>query len=328
MWRSTRCFILSTLNPHLLIRARCPVCDSADPRELFRSSFTDGPILDYLKHQKWAVGRDLDFSVLTGGEYVLKECLNCRLLFQEQIPDEHLGEIISEQWISPEFSLHRKERNSTPARGRVALEVMSIIDFLGKDPRELRMLDFGMGWGAWVRISEAFGCETYGVERSHSRVEHATEHHLKVLSLDEAETMSFDFINSDQVFEHLDEPYEVARRLVGALRPDGILKISVPIGVRARRLLTIGNWAATQGERHSMHDVGPLDHINCFLHESLVALGQRAGLEPVPIPARLRYRYAPVWERPGRLIRRTVGQHYRALRKQNTGVWFRRTPGP
>ncbi len=317
---------MQPMDPHFSRRERCPVCDSSETNELFRCRFVDEPMLGALHSQKWAVGRDIDLSVLGDGEYVLKECRECKLLFQEQIPDEYLAEIIYERWISPEFSLHKKEKNATPARGRVALEIMSIIDFLGKEPKDLRFLDFGMGWGDWVRMANAFGCETFGVERSDSRVTHASEHHLKVLTLDEASAMSFDFINSDQVFEHLVDPSDVATRLSGALSENGILKISVPIGIRARRRLEIGDWTAKQGDPHSLHDVAPLDHINCFLNESLVALGRRAGLEEVPIPAKLRYKYAPMWERPSRLLRRTVGQHYRAVRKQITGMWFRRSP--
>ena len=64
-------------------------------------------------------------------------------------------------------------------------------------------------------MANAFGCETFGVERSDSRVTHASEHHLKVLTLEEASAMSFDFINSDQVFEHLVEPFDVATRTLG-----------------------------------------------------------------------------------------------------------------
>ena len=312
------------MNQHFSVRERCPVCDSSDTSELFRCRFTSEPILGALRSQKWAAGREIDFSILGDGEYVLKECRNCMLLFQEQIPDDELAAIIYEQWISPEFSLHKKEKNATAARGRAALQIMSIISFLGRDPKDLRFLDFGMGWGDWVRMAEAFGCETFGVERSESRVDHAQEHHLKVLTLDEACTMSFDFINTDQVFEHLVDPFEIATRLSGALADEGILKISVPIGIRARRLLAIGDWTARQSERHSLHDVAPLDHINCFLHESLVALGRRVGLEEIAIPARLRYRYAPTWERPSRLLKRTAGQHYRALRKQHTNVWLRK----
>jgi SAM-dependent methyltransferase len=313
------------MNEHFFLRERCPVCDSSDTAELVRCGFTREPILGALRSQKWAAGRDIDFSILADGEYVLKECRNCMLLFQEQIPDDYLAGIIYEQWISPEFSLHKKEKNATAARGRVALEIMSILDFLGRDPKDLRLLDFGMGWGDWVRMAEAFGCTTFGVERSDSRVEHAQEYHLKVLTLDEASAMSFDFITSDQVFEHLTDPFDIATKLSGALSPNGILKISVPIGVRARRRLAVGDWTARQSERHSLHDVAPLDHINCFLHQSLIALGRRVGLEQIPIPARLRYRYAPMWERPGRLLRRTAGQHYRAIRKQQTNVWFRRS---
>ena len=52
-------------------------------------------------------------------------------------------------------------------------------------------------------------------------MDHAQEHHLKVLTLDEACAMSFDFINTDQVFEHLVDSFEIATRLSGALADKG-----------------------------------------------------------------------------------------------------------
>jgi SAM-dependent methyltransferase len=179
-----------------------------------------------------------------------------------------------------------------------------------------------MGWGYWVKMAEAFGLEAHGAEVSESRLDHAERLGLNVLRPEELAGHRFDFINTEQVFEHLPDPAGTALELAGLLRDGGILKVSVPTAIRVKRLLARGKW--TGPGRNPMKDVFPFQHINAFIHRSVIALGRRAGLEPVPIPARIRYRYMPTWERPGRLARRVAGQHYRALRRQETMVWFRR----
>lgn len=289
---------------------------------MYRCPFTRSPIRDMIEGHYARTG-EVDLSLLEGGEFILQECLSCRLIFQQQVPNDQLMEVVYERWIDPEKSLHRKESH-LPARGRMALEIMSVVDYLGRPPETLKFLDFGMGWGLWVRMAEAFGVQAWGLERSESRMARAEQTGVKLVDPDRLGDYSFDFINTEQVFEHLAEPLPVARLLSSLLAKDGILKISVPNGIRVRRNLAIGAWTAPKGSPHNLYDVLPLEHINCFLHRSLVALGERAGLRPVPIPARLRYRYMPTWERLSRLLVRVPGQHYRALRRQETIMWFRR----
>ena len=48
------------------------------------------------------------------------------------------------------------------------------------------------------------------------------------LLVEQAENLRFDFINTEQVFEHISEPLETLKELKTLLKPGGIIKISVP----------------------------------------------------------------------------------------------------
>jgi SAM-dependent methyltransferase len=311
------------VNPRFVSRDACPVCASTELRELFSCPYTREPIRGFVDRWFTYTGR-VDFELLEGADYVLQECRSCGLIFQQYVPDEDLAEIVYERWSDPERAHHHREKAGLASRGRNALEVMSIIEFLGRDPKQLRFLDFGMGWGNWVRIAEAFGVECFGLESSASRLAHARTLGLKVIGPDELEGQRFDFINTEQVFEHLPDPHGTAVDLAAALTDRGILKISVPNARRLKRNVAAGRWSEPKGSKKGLFDATPLQHINAFTHRPLVRLGRRAGLVPVPIPPRLRYRYMPTWERLPMLARRTLGQHYRALRRQETSVWFRK----
>jgi SAM-dependent methyltransferase len=300
-------------------RTTCPVCDSSDREELYRAPFGEPPIRRVIE---LAYTDAVDWELLRAADYVLDECRTCTLIYQRFIPDELLSAKVYEEWADPERSLHKRERHVPELMGQYVLEVLSAIEFLGRKPEELRFLDFGMGWGLWLRMARALGVDAAGVEVSESRLIHAQELGLPVIPPERLGENSFDFINTEQVFEHLHEPGGTAEELAATLRPGGILRISVPNALRLKRRLR-RRWTP-QEFRRRLGEVSPFQHLNAFTHRSLVRLGERVGLHPVRIPLRLRYRYAPLWMPARRVLRRTVGLHYRALRHQDTVLWFRR----
>jgi 2-polyprenyl-3-methyl-5-hydroxy-6-metoxy-1,4-benzoquinol methylase len=104
----------------------------------------------------------------------------------------------------------------------------------------------------------------------------------------------FHFINTEQVFEHLVDPMAELLRLASALRPGGLVRISVPNGTAVESRLSNPDWNAAKGSPRSLNAVAPLEHINCFNHRSLETLGVRAGLRRFTYPAR---QYLDSWER-------------------------------
>lgn len=305
------------VTPHLLERVVCPGCNSHEVHELYRCAFAESPIRRVLESM---YGEAIEWDLLSGGQYVLDDCPSCSLIYQRYVPDDVLAEKVYERWVDPAKALHRRERHAAAMMGQHALEVLAAIDYLGRKPEQLRFLDFGMGWGYWLRMARAYGVDAAGVEVAESRLVRARELGLPVIPLEKLAGYTFDFINTEQVFEHLADPATTARELAATLRPGGILRISVPNARRLRRRLR--RPGKPEDFRRRLGDVMPFQHLNAFVHRSLIRMADRAGLRRVPVPARLRYRYAPLWMPARRLLPRTVGLHYRALRRQDTVLWF------
>lgn len=152
-----------------------------------------------------------------------------------------------------------------------------------------------MGWSKWLFMARAFGCKPYGTELSEERVSHAISNGIHVVDWNEIPEFSFDFINTEQVFEHLAQPLETLMHLKSALKPGGVVKISVPYtGDIDFRLKTM-NWTAKKGSRESLNAVAPLEHINCFRRNSIIKMGKKVGLREIQFSIRNQYKYLNGW---------------------------------
>ena len=140
-----------------------------------------------------------------------------------------------------------------------------------------------MGWGDWCRMAGAYGCTASGTELSQARIDHAQALGISVVSWEDIQEHQFDFINAEQVFEHVTDPVGTLDYLCRSLKPHGLVQISVPNGWDIKRRLVVMDWTAPKGSANSLNPIAPLEHINCFSHESLVRMAGIIGLEPVPI---------------------------------------------
>jgi SAM-dependent methyltransferase len=246
--------------------------------------YTESPIRDYLVAFYSTTGSGVEFEYLEGAEFVLDECLDCGLIFQREVPNPALIERLYEKWLDPATVRAIVSRLET-GRSRLwcAAEIARGIEHLGKRPSDVQFLDFGMGWGGWCFLARGFGCDVYGMELSASRVAHATASGIPVLSWDELRNNRFDFINAEQVFEHLADPRDTLVSLAAALKPGGIIHINVPPGHDIKRKLQNPDWSLPARSPESLNDVAPLQHLNCFTFESLVRMGSKAGLREVEI---------------------------------------------
>jgi hypothetical protein len=138
-----------------------------------------------------------------------------------------------------------------------------------------------------------------------------------------------DFVNTEQVFEHLSDPYEIISILASALRRGGLLKISVPQAPDLEYRLNGFDWNASPGRRSLLTAVHPLEHVNCFDARSLIALARRVGLEPVRIPVRaymafVRRPSAIPWTDPRAFAKAWARPLYHRFSRENLYMWFRR----
>jgi hypothetical protein len=121
----------------------------------------------------------------------------------------------------------------------------------------------------------------------------------------------FDFINAEQVFEHIPSPCETLQQLAEHLNSGGVIHIAVPNGAGIERKLARPDWKPT-GDA-----VLPLEHINCFTRRTLIRLGETVGLRVVAPPLVLARKYG--WKL---LVRSVAARCYRQF--FGTGIYFRK----
>lgn len=307
-------------------RTQCPVCGSDGFRTLYQCGYDEAPLNRYLEDY-YPKPDSSEFVCLGGSQYVLCECERCQLIFQRDVPNDQLSETLYEHWIDRESSLERVRGNRLPHYSRLAQEVMQTISYLGGASGSLAVLDFGMGWGDWARMARAFGCDSYGAELSEERVEYARQSGVKIVSWDEIPQRRFDFINTEQVFEHLTRPSETLRHLAQSLKDGGIIRISVPSAGGVERRLKRMDWSAECDSRDSLAPVTPLEHINCFRPSSFAELAASAGMEVVAMPTSVELWHRTDWTGPAGLAKNIVRPIYRRLVRRDDCVFLRRIQG-
>ena len=308
-------------------RTSCPVCGAPGAPVLRECRYDAQPIKGFLDRFYSRQG-GVEHEWLRGAAYVVRECRECGLVFQQSAPDGELARRLYEHWIDPDkayevFERHRRVDYFFPP----LREIADVIDFLGGEPADLTFLDFGSGWGHWARLARGFGCAVFAADLAPSRSAAAGHHGIGVLPPEELGVERFDYINAEQVFEHLPKPAETLRSLARSLRPGGLILVSVPDGSDVRRRLRGWDWAAPEGSRGSLIPIAPLEHVNCFSHSTIVKLGEVVGLEEAEVPSRYY-----VGKPPGPL-RAAAESSRRALRRaqallglrEGTRVFLRRS---
>jgi len=184
--------------------------------------------------------------------------------------------LLYDHWIGAEESFTKKQA----AAGSYGPQVRRIAAFFpGKDPADIRVLDFGMGWGFWLLAAKERGHPVTGVDLSAERRSFAADRGVEAaVSSSDLAGRTFDFINAEAVFEHIPAPLSVLREVTGLLAPGGVMRIAVPDGRRVVSELAAPDWVPSKDAVH------PLEHINCFTHRALVSFGAAAGLAPIRQP--------------------------------------------
>ncbi len=289
-------------------RSSCPLCAAGGTGVLFSTPYSGPDLTGFLASYYQS---RLPLDTVQGIDYVLNRCHRCRFVWQPNCLDPVAAQRLYSEWISPADSLAAKNRAGVAVYSGYARQLEALPGRLGKPAHEIRVLDFGMGWGRWCQMALALGFDACGIEASPERVRHARERGIPafadVPSLGE---QRFDFINAEQVFEHLDDPLGVLRQLAGLLGPGGLVRISVPNATpdlkRARR----GGW------RPAKNALQPLEHINCFTNSTLKFLGRQAGLVAARQP------FLPGQGLLGKSFRRGLAPYLKSLVGVPYRSWF------
>ncbi|HEY5657397.1 MAG TPA: class I SAM-dependent methyltransferase, partial [Myxococcota bacterium] len=256
-------------------RRTCEVCGALDAATLCSAPFTDPRVWDFL--QQYYAGKIAPADV-GDARYEVRRCNACGFLWQAYVLDARGMGRLYEDWIGAEHSLAKKTRADAALFERYAAEAAAISTLLGRPPHEIRVLDFGMGWGFWCRMAAAFGYDVEGFEASEARRAYARGMGVRVVDA-LGDRPRYDFVHCHHALEHIASPYDTLAALARVLTPGGVIGISVPDGRGVAERLRRPDWRAAKDALH------PLEHVNCFEAHTLLSLCRRAGLEPVPAAA-------------------------------------------
>ena len=312
----------------LHIRERCPACETSRYKIVYSCDFLHDPVVQFIKSK--FVGGEI-FSYLEGYSYTLVECLSCGLIYQTNIPSAEFASRIYNDWLNndsmQEMIDHGGKQISLLMAGNYLQDTAKVLSYIAALPHEIDMLDYGMGWGRWCLAGKALGCNVYGFDLSDVRNEYARSNGIALVDGATLGGRYYDYINTEQVLEHVQNPLEMTRFLAGALKPGGILKISVPDGSHVKRGIENIRWGDGRrwsGFRKFLMPITPLIHINTFSPHSIRVMAQSAGLEEVGIPLRHDFALVPMLS-VREALRNTLRPIYRKL-VPTTRLFFRK-PG-
>ena len=163
------------------------------------------------------------------------------------------------------------------------------------DPAGMRVLDAGCGAGGNGALMKGAGAaEVVGIElhpaaaqRARSVCDRVLEGDLAALDLETLGPGSFDLVLAIDVLEHLVAPGEVIQRLVGLLKPGGLLVACIP------NVAHVWVFANLLAQTWPQKGSGIFDrtHVRFFARRDMVALLEGASLEITAVrPYFTRYR--------------------------------------
>ena len=261
-------------------RGACPVCAAADAQTLCELEFADRRLAAFI--DDFYAGR-VPLAVLAGASYRVLACNRCGLVYQDPILNDDGMAALYEAWIDAAASLAKKQRAPRKLFAKYAGQIQTLARLIARSPGEVRVLDYGMGWGYWARMATAHGYAVEGFEPSPSRRAHARVLGVAVLDRLPRAEPRYDYILASQVLEHVPDPRSCLADLAARLAPDGILHLRVPDGRGVAARLARRGWSPDLDAIH------PLEHINCFTRDSLLFAARDAGLDAFDPPLRLQF---------------------------------------
>ena len=260
----------------LVHRQQCPICGPTPQKEILSIPYSDPRFVQFFTQY---YGVWYSEGMLGDERFTLMRCTSCGLVYQLGVPSDQFAKTIYDEGM-PEAAKDEKMAESTIGDySYLAWQVQWLVRNARKKPSDIRVLDFGLGWAQWAKMAQAYGCQVFGVELSKNKVAHAEANGIKIVPADALEPNSYDYINTEQVFEHLSEPKDMLLTLREAVRPNGLIKVSVPDGRNVDQVVSRMKNADVF-DPDAIMSIHPLQHLNCFDHRSLDALGRSAQLQP------------------------------------------------
>lgn len=309
-------------------RSACPACEGRELRTVYAAPYAGSEVGRFL--ERYYAGR-IEPERIADSSYVVERCRACGTAFQRFIPRPQLLDEIYDRWLNqtghPDEDPEVARALARPAQSRDGHELFAVAAALNEPVESLAVLDYGMGWGLWARVARRLGCRAHGFDLSEERRRFVAEDGVQILLPGEFRGANLDFINTEQVIEHLPDPRAVVEELASALRPGGLLKIAVPKAPLLELRFLEPQWDVGRADPRSLNAVHPFEHLNCFTSRGLASLAEAAGLSRFPVSWRAygafaRHSGSLDLGSPRRLAKSLLRPAYHKLSTWQTYHWY------
>ena len=263
----------------LTIRSCCPACKETKKKEIFSLPYNSKVMIDFLSSYYKSM---IDIKKLNGYHYKLIKCENCNLIFQEQIPNEKFSQQLYEKYINKDDSFKKKDDYEKKYHKKLFYEMGLIKSIFKKNKEEISILDFGAGWGFWLNYLKKNKFDVHAFEISETRVNFLKKNQIKVISDIENIDNRFDFIYSEETFEHISDPKETLINLSKILKEDGFIMLRFPSSFLFKLRLNKKYKPCTDCAH-------PLEHINLLKKKSFEAMIVDSNLEIINFKSRFNF---------------------------------------
>jgi len=248
-----------------MLRTQCPACHEKQCLLLYLEPYRNiVPLLEKTYGKSW--------DILRHENYELRECSKCGLIFQSYVLDD-----IQYLYSQPTELSQVNEITNYPVHLPEVLNALALL----KSPNP-KILDYGCGSGDFIKIIKALNIDSFYSEVIPDKG--LDDNGIKFINIFDCK-VKFDYIYTNQVFEHLNNPFIVLKKLTQLLNDKGIIKIEAPNGAGIKRRIKRGiHWDSIYTNKKQFNQVGPLEHINCFTFKSLANLGKICELKILPSP--------------------------------------------
>jgi 2-polyprenyl-3-methyl-5-hydroxy-6-metoxy-1,4-benzoquinol methylase len=298
-------------------RERCPLCTDSEGDLVLSLPYDSPEIVDFLTDRYG----DADYETYLGGETLaIRHCASCKFYWHEFVLEDDGMETLYEDWCSRDERERLRagkrllKRNDWDTRETNIVRASRLRNYFEKRPKNVRALDFGMGWGEFLLAVQALGCEVVGVELSEMRREYASDNGVPVVPTLDAVEGQFDFVSVHQTLEHVPDPDTLVSQLADRVVPGGLLHVTVP-----------NPESPTEENILANSPFQPLEHVNAFTRSALVNLVRDYGGEVVyPSPSLVKLRR--LLEPQGLakyLLYLTGTMKFIESRRRDTNVFFR-----
>lgn len=261
-------------------RSNCPICSAQNLQLLFKREFADPDFQSFLKIEP-TYGEhfraDMQNGLLNDQHFYIMKCNSCTFIFQQYILNNTGMQKLYDKWMEPD-----EVRRITNSFGNFSDLMANYVHRLkyGEQhftKRPINLMDWGAGIGNFCKLAKdmpAYVVTAYDFSGEKNR--ELTEYKIDTRTIGQLHEKEFDFINIDQVLEHVSDPVGLLKECSKFLSDTGLIFVSTPDCSAIEKLIQRNNL------NNQFHEcLSPHQHINAFTNKSMKAAANHAGLKTV-----------------------------------------------